>query len=162
MVVLLTLSFNWLFCLTFLLLFLSHKTLQLTHANTNCFLPTAMENETYFLYSSKTMVKTSMQLACHAKWQETHQSLEIHTESFLQGRICNLKPQAFCICGTTCFLNYTALLHTLSTWQSLPRASVNRWDPQEWQLWKILVSNLIIRKQHTQSGLDLPYITFWN
>jgi len=56
-----TLSFKWLFCLTYLLLFLLHKTLQLTHAKPNFFLPTAMENETYFLYSSKTMVNISMQ-----------------------------------------------------------------------------------------------------
>jgi hypothetical protein len=54
-------------------------------------------------------------MACHTKWQETHQSLEIHIGSFLQDRISNSKPQAFCICGTTCCLNNTALLHTLGS-----------------------------------------------
>lgn len=74
----------------------------------------------------------------HTIWQETHQSLETHTGSFLQDRISNSKPQAFCICGPTCCFNYTVLLHTLSTWHSLQRVSVNGWGPQKWQLWKNL------------------------
>lgn len=81
---------------------------------------------------------------------------------FPQDRISNSKPQAFCICGPTHCFNYTALLQTLCMGHSLARKSVNGRDPQEWQLWKIHVSNLIKRKQYIQTGLHLTYTTFWN
>lgn len=63
-------------------------------------------------------------MACHTKWQETHQSLEIHKGSLLQDRISSSKPQAFCVYGSTCCFNYTSLLHKLSTWHTLFQGQV--------------------------------------